>query len=46
VKIATLPPTCKVIRITDTGISWQYNDQINYTEHQDVHVLNKELADV
>jgi hypothetical protein len=44
--IATLPPGCKVIKMTDTGIAWQYNDQINYTEHQDVHVLNKELADV
>ena len=44
--IATLPPGCKVIEMTDTGIAWQYSDQINYTEHQDVHVLNKELADV
>ena len=44
--IATLPPGCKVIKMTDTGIAWSYNDQINYTEHQDVHVLNKELADV
>jgi len=44
--IATLPPGCKVIEMTDVGIAWQYSDQINYTEHQDVHVLNKELADV
>ena len=44
--IATLPPGCKVIKMTDTGIAWQCNDQINYTENQDVHVLNKEIVDV
>ena len=44
--IATLPPRCRVIKMTNTGIAWQYDDHINYTEHQDVHVLNKELVDV
>ena len=44
--MATLPPGCKVIKMTDTGIAWQCNDQINYTENQDVHVLNKEIVDV
>ena len=43
IKLSTLPPDCKLIKFTDTGIAWQYNDQINYTENQDVHILNKEI---
>ena len=46
ISLATLPPDCKVLKIDDEGIAWQYNDQINQTQHQDVHVLNKEVANV
>lgn len=46
IRLATLPPDCKVVKFTDTGLAWQYNDQVNYTEYQDVHVLNKEVANV
>jgi hypothetical protein len=44
--LPTLPPDCNILQVNETGIVWQYNDQINYTENQDVHVLNKELANV
>lgn len=44
--LPTLPPDCEVIKITDTGLAWKYNDQISYVENQDVHVLNKEVANV
>ena len=46
IALSTLPPDCKVVKMTDDGIAWSYNDQINFIEHQDVHVLNKEVADV
>ena len=46
ISLATLPPDCKVLKIDDEGIAWQYNDQINQTQDQDVHVLNKEVANV
>ena len=44
--LPTLPPDCEVVDITDEGLSWKYNDQISYVENQDVHVLNKEVANV
>lgn len=44
--LPTLPPDCKVLKFNDDGVAWTYNDQIDYTKDQDVHVLNKELADV
>ena len=46
IHLPTLPPDCEVVQIDDTGIAWKYQDQINYTTDQDVHVLNKELANV
>jgi hypothetical protein len=46
IQLATLPPDCKIAKFTDTGLAWQFNDQVNYTEDQDVHVLNKEVANV
>jgi len=46
IRLSTLPPDCKVVKFTDKGIVWQYKDHIDYTEDQDVHVLNKEVADV
>ena len=45
-RLPTLPPDCEVVQIDDTGIAWRYQDQINYTTEQDVHVLNKEFANV
>jgi hypothetical protein len=44
--LSTLPPDCEIVKMTDNGIAWRYNDQINWIEKQDVHVLNKEIADV
>jgi hypothetical protein len=44
--LPTLPPDCEVVEITDEGLAWKYNDQISYVENQDVHVLNKEVANV
>ena len=46
ISLPTLPPDCEVVQIDDTGIAWKYQDQITYTTDHDVHVLNKELADV
>ena len=43
IRLPTLPPDCEIVKFTDTGVAWQYKDNINYTEDQDVHVLNKEL---
>jgi len=44
--LSTLPPDCEIVEMTDDGIAWTHNDQINFIEQQDVHVLNKEVADV
>ena len=44
--LPTLPPDCEIVKITDEGLAWKYNDQISYVEDQDVHVLNKEIANV
>ena len=46
ITLPTLPPDCKILKMDDEGIAWQYNDQINHTINQDVHVLNKEVANV
>ena len=45
-RLATPPPDCKVVKYGDNGIAWQFKDQINYATDQDVHVLNKEIANV
>ena len=44
--LATLPPDCEIVKMTDDGIAWKLNDQINWIEKQDVHILNKEIPDV
>lgn len=44
--LSTLPPDCEIVKFTDNGLAWKNQDQINYVEDQDVHVLNKEIADV
>ena len=46
IRLATLPPDCKIVKFTDTGVAWEYKDNINYIEDQDVHVLNKESINV
>jgi hypothetical protein len=45
-KLPTLPLDCRVLQMDEQGLAWQYNDQVNYTRGQDVHVLNKEVANV
>ena len=44
--LPTLPPDCEVVEINDKGLAWKHNNQISYVQDQDVHVLNKEIADV
>ena len=44
--LATLPADCEIVKMTDAGIAWKLNDQINWIEKQDVHILNKEIPDV
>ena len=46
IQLSTLPPDCIPVKFTQNGLCWQFNDQINYVENQDVHVLNKEVANV
>ena len=46
IRLATLPSDCKVVKMTDAVIAWEYNDQINFVVDQDVHILNKEVANV
>ena len=44
--LPTLPPDCKILKITETGLAWKHDDKISYVENQDVHVLNKDLSNV
>ena len=44
--LSTLPPDCEVLRFEDDGLVWKHNDKISFVEQQDVHILNKEIADV
>ena len=46
IKLATLPPDCEVLKITDNGMAWKCSDNVDFVEHHDVHVLNKEVANV
>ena len=46
IQLPTLPPDCKILSISDEGLAWQGDGKIMHTVGQDVHVLNKELADV
>ena len=46
IQLCTLPPDCKAVKLTDSGLAWQLNDTINFVENTDVHVLNKEIANV
>ena len=45
-KLPTLPGIARVLEITNTGIVFKYDDKINYIENQDVHILDKEIANV
>ena len=44
--LSTLPPDCEILSFEEEGIVWKQNDKIGFVEQQDVHVLNKEIADV
>ena len=44
--LSTLPPDCEIVEFTDKGLAWKHQDKINFIENHDVHVLNKEIADV
>jgi len=44
--LPTLPRDCEIIEMTDNGLAWRYKDQISFVKDQDVHVLNKEIANV
>ena len=44
--LPTLPPDCEVVEINDNGLAWKHGDQVSYVQDQDVHVLNKEIANV
>jgi hypothetical protein len=46
IRLATLPTDCRILEFTDRGVAWQYNDEISHTQDQDVHILNKEVANV
>ena len=46
IHLPTLPPDCAVIKFDDNGLAWRCNDQINHIKEQDVHVLNKDFANV
>ena len=45
-RLPTLPPDCEVLSVGANGIVWQGDDKIMHTVNQDVHVLNKEIANV
>ena len=44
--LPTLPRDCEIIEMTDNDLAWRYKDQISFVKDQDVHVLNKEIANV
>ena len=44
IRLSTLPPDCKVISCDSDGIGWTWDDQINFTTNQDVHILNKDIT--
>ena len=44
--LPTLPRDCEIIEMTDNGLAWRYKEQISFVKDQDVHVLNKEIANV
>ena len=43
IAISTLPPDCKIVKMTNDGIAWKYEDKISFLNNHDVHVLNKEI---
>jgi hypothetical protein len=45
-KLPTLPGVAKVLQITDTSVVFKYDNKISYIENQDVHILDKEIANV
>jgi hypothetical protein len=35
-----------VLEITDTAVSFRYENKLGHIENQDVHILDKEIANV
>jgi hypothetical protein len=46
VNLPTLPVDATVVSFQDKGIDFRFNDKIMYIRDQDVHILNKEIANV
>lgn len=44
VKLPTLPANARVLRVTDTGITWELDNVENSIDHSDVHVIDKGVA--
>jgi|TARA_Y100000996_G_scaffold407719_1_gene385688 hypothetical protein len=45
-RLPMLSRSAKVLQITDNSLVYQYKNKIGVLENQDVHVLNKEVANV
>lgn len=45
-KLSTLPEIAKVTEITDTKVTFNYEDKINWVENQDLHILDKGVVNV
>ena len=45
-RLPTLPGLAKVLKITDTGVAFKYDDKINFIEDQDIHIIDKEVVNV
>lgn len=45
-KVATLPADAEVMAFHDRGVDFRFDDKIMSIRDQDVHVLNKEIANV
>ena len=46
IKLPTLMPECEILKIDDNGLAWRHDNKVMYTVEQDVHVLNKGVANV
>ena len=45
-KLSTLPEIAKVTEITDTKVTFNYEDKLNWVENQDLHILDKGVVNV
>lgn len=42
-KMAMLPGDTQILKIDQTGMTYKYNNHVNFLQDQDVHVLDKEI---